>query len=158
MFTQEKSPWHSPDPAGQSGLLIVEEDAAIPDGGRLLHLGLRHHIDLIAGADWDVSPVVPRADANLLADIVDTVDGTARVAAGDDESARSTLDGVFDNLAGERLPLALDLADVDGAILDELVNDLRVADGADDDEGAGGVGVGVLRAGEGLFRGSGVLV
>lgn len=55
-----------------------------------------------------VGPEVPRADANLLGDIVDTEDGTTGIAAGDDQGLGGAWDGILNNLAGERLPLALD--------------------------------------------------
>lgn len=133
-----------PHPAGQSRLFVVEEEAAILDGRRLLDLALGQSIDVLPLAGRDIGPEVPWADADLLADVVNAVNSAARVAASDDQSLSDALDRVLNELADEGFPLALDLTDVNEARLDELIDNLRVADGAGNDDSAACIRVGVF--------------
>lgn len=91
-------------------------------------------------ADWHICPPVPRTDANLLADVINTVDGASRVTSGNDQGLGSALDGIFDKLADKRLPFAFDLANVELTIFDKLVNELRVANCTNDDLGVASIG------------------
>jgi len=52
----------------------------------------------------------------------------------------SALDRIFNKLADEIFPFAFDLANIKGAIFDELVNELRVADCTNNDLGVASVG------------------
>lgn len=99
----------------------------------------------------DVGPKVPRTNANLLANVVDTKDSPARVRASNHERTLTPVKGLVDDCADEGLPLAFDGRDVNLVSRDEVVDEGRGADCAGDDNGLGGVGVGVARAWEGLF-------
>lgn len=99
----------------------------------------------------DISPEIPRTHTNLLANIVDTENRTTGIGAGNDESLLDTLDRVLDDDTDESLPFALDFGDIDLAVLDEAVDEGRLADGSRENDGLGGIGVGVGGAGEGFL-------
>lgn len=100
------------DPVGEIWLLVVQEETTVLDRRSALDLLLREHIDVLVLLDWNIRPEVPRANTNLLTDIVDTVDGTARITAGNDKGLRGARSRVLDKLAGEGLPLSLGSRDV----------------------------------------------
>jgi hypothetical protein len=104
-----------------------------------LHLGLRHDIDFISLPDWYIGPPVPRTDSDLLADIVDTVDSSSRVTSSNNKGLSSAVDWVLNELADKGFPFALDLANINDAVVDEFVDELRVADCACYDDGVGGI-------------------
>lgn len=140
-----------PDPAAQARLLVVEEEAAILDRRRLLHLLPGEHIDVTVLLRRDVGPEVPRTNTDLLADIVDTKYSPARVRAGNDKRALTPVKWLVDDGADKGLPLAFNGRDVELVGGDEVVDEGRGADGAGDDDSLGGIGVGVAGAGERLF-------
>lgn len=60
----------------------------------------------------DIGPPVPWANTNLLTNIVDAEDSTARVRTSDDERPLTALKWLINNGAHESLPLALNLRHV----------------------------------------------
>lgn len=112
------------DPVGELGLLIIQENTAVFDGRRTLDLQSRDNINIAVFLDRYVGPKIPGADTDLLANIVNAVDGASGIAACNHQSAGATWDGFPDHLADERLPLALDLGHIDPAGVDEIIDDL----------------------------------
>lgn len=112
------------DPVGEARLLVVEEDAAVFDGWRALDFAFASRdedVGVLRGGH--VGPEVPRADANLFADVVEAIDGASRHAAYDDEGFGAVGDGVLHELSDERLPFALDGGDVYVSVLDQGVDE-----------------------------------
>jgi hypothetical protein len=105
-----------------------------------LDLGFGHDVDFISLPDWDVCPPVPRAHSDLLADVVDTVDSSSRVTSSNNKGLSSAVDWVLNELADKRFPFALDLANINDAVVDEFVDEFRVADCACYDDGVGSIG------------------
>src|SRR5690606_31935889 len=121
-------------PVGEGGLLVVDEDAAVLDRGALLVPSRVEGVDGIVLLRGDIGPPVPRGDTNLLRNVVDAVDGASLVGADDDERLADAADtGIVDNDRLEGLPLPLDLGDVDALVLDNVVDELGLAEGSDDD-------------------------
>lgn len=70
-----------------------------------------------------IGPEIPRADTNLLADVVNAVDGATRVTPRNDQGLCSAVYRVLDKLARERLPLALGRRDIDLPCSNQVVDD-----------------------------------
>ena len=81
-------------PSGQAGCLVVQEDATI--GHRRLTVGIDTGTDAdsLAGRYRHVGPPVPGRYTHLARQLVDAVDGTALVAAGNEQHV------AFDSLKG----------------------------------------------------------
>ena len=110
-------------PRSQARGLVVEEDAAVADGGLGNGVGPRRHRQVLAVRNGHIGPVIPRRDAHLLGNLVDAVDGPAHVRAGDNQ-------GVFvDDLQDISLVLPLERAQVDASFRAEPL-DQRAVRGA----------------------------
>ena len=66
--------------------------------------------------------------------IVNAVDGSALVAAGDDEGARDAREGMIDDLGEGRFPFTANRSDVDFVLANEAVDEGAFADRSNDDE------------------------
>ena len=145
------------DPAGQRGGLVVDEEAAVLDGGGLLDFGGAQGEDGGVGFWGHVGEPVPGGHADLLGDVVEAVDGAALVAAwgvsglcgfgsgndgghgdgkvrtGDDQGFRGAVGRVFDDGADIGFPFSFDLADIEFPALDEVVDQTRVSNCTRDD-------------------------
>jgi hypothetical protein len=68
-------------PTSESGSLIVDEEATVLDSRRCLNFGGPEGVDRVVGLGYNVGKPMPWGHADLLGDIVDSVDCSALVAA-----------------------------------------------------------------------------
>lgn len=125
-------------PACQSWSLIVDEEAAVLDGRTFLDLCSLEQMNGIVLLGWYIGEPVPWRDANLLGDIVDTVDSATSITTcgmldseldeaetsrtSNDKRFSSHVTDVLHNSADIGLPLTLNLADVELATRDQVIN------------------------------------
>src|SRR5580692_2559060 len=122
------------DPAGERRGFVVEEDAAVCDSGFADDPTAGFDVERIFVGGGDIGPPVPGRDADVFREIVDAVDGSTLVAAGDDEGARDAWEGMIDDLSEGRFPFAANGADIDFVLADEAIDEGAFADGSNDDE------------------------
>ena len=114
------------DPSGKTGSLIIQENAAVGYCRLtcgICTLGQRYVILVLNG---NIGPIVPRRYANLLGQLVDTVNGTAHIATGNHKSLVNALQRIAYNGHDILLALALQLLLVNLLGLDYLSNELAV--------------------------------
>ena len=97
-------------PRRQTGGLIVEEQAAPAHCRLTVGVGAVLHVDRSMTLDGGIGPPVPRRNAQLAAQLVDAVDGTATVAAHDGEAMILRVEQVHLDLALQLLLTALQAA------------------------------------------------
>src|SRR5690606_27472777 len=95
------------NPVGESWLFIVQEDTTVLNRGSTLGADGVDGVDVLVGLWWDVGPVVPWRDTDLLRNVVETVDGATLVCTGNNKSPGDTLNWVLDDLGLESLPFSL---------------------------------------------------
>ena len=96
-------------PGREAGCLVVEENAPVA------HSRLRHGVrsacqeEVVPVQDRHVGPIVPGRDADLLGQLIDAVNGTAHVGAGDNQGIPAGADeiGLKLPLQGRQVHLAL---------------------------------------------------
>src|SRR5260370_15624791 len=105
-------------PTSQSGCLVVEKDATVFHGRRSLCVNARLNAKRVLMMNWNVGPPVPRGDANLFGEVVDTVNGAALVASGNDQGTADAWQRMGQGSNDERLPFAGNCANVDPSLTD----------------------------------------
>jgi len=125
------------DVAGQGWGFVVEKDAAIFDGRLAAGELAGFDVELGMFLGRHIGPVIPRRLAGFFREIVDTVDGAAFVGTADDQGRINPRQRLADHLYKIGFPFASDDRDIDLVRGDQLVDDLALADGTDDDHGAG---------------------
>ena len=86
-------------PCGQTGSLIVEEDATELNSGFPIGVGTSDDIGIVVLGYGSIGPPVPGRHAQLAAQLVDAVDGASTVAAGNDHLITDGGDDEFLTLA-----------------------------------------------------------
>ena len=78
---------HVLNPIGQGRLLVIDEDSSVLDARLFLHLfNVRESPYALCLASWYVRKPPPRANADLLTDIIQAINRASEIAAGNDKS------------------------------------------------------------------------
>ena len=125
-------------PVAKGGPLVVDEDATI--GHLRLAIGIYTFLNIyiLMLCYRNVSPPVPGRHADLAAQLIDAVDGATFVAAGNHQCLTDTSHWVVDHLKQIFFCLAFQIAPLNLATLDQLLNQLRLQ-AADDHTLVGGL-------------------
>jgi hypothetical protein len=134
-------------PVCESGLLIIEEEPAVLDRRRWLHLCNILYIDGLLRHGRHISPPIPRRYTHLFGNVVDAIDRSSFVRAGNNDGAADALQWVGNQLYSVALPLAPYAVHVDLPGLDERLYQTRLTHRPCNDDGCGGLGIktGIIR-------------
>ena len=120
-------------PSGEGWRFIVQENSAVLNCRRSLHIGARLYKEFIVMLDGNVGPPIPRRNPNLVGKVIDAVNCSAFIAPRDNQRAGHARQWFRHDANEKRFPFAGNGRHIDFAIANQLIDDFAFSNSANDD-------------------------